>query len=96
MVTLSQADLGVCDLQKPVKHAAHFHPLAWEVFVTYICFVESETSSVPHMHPLTAEDLETAQAEAQRLLNLHSSAVAAHIFFGEDRLMTIQAERQAA
>lgn len=81
MVTLLQADLFGC-----------LRLREWSV--TYICFVESEISSVPHMHPLTAEDFETAQAEAQRILNLHSSAVAAHIFYGEDRLATIQAEQQ--
>lgn len=62
--------------------------------MTYICFVESHLSDVPHMEPLSATDLETAQAEAERLLKSHSSGVAAHIVLGEERLATIRADRQ--
>ncbi len=62
--------------------------------MTYICFVESGISDVPHMEPLGAHDLEAAQQEAERLLKRHASGVAAHIFYGEERLATIKADRQ--
>ena len=67
-----------------------------EFLVNYICFVESDLSSVPHMHPLTSEDLEAAEAEAGRLLAMHSSGVAAHIFCGEERLATVKAAHRKA
>lgn len=57
--------------------------------MTYFCFIESEILSVPHMEPLLAQTNEEAIAEAADLMGLHSSAIAAHVFRGEDRVGTI-------
>ena len=60
--------------------------------MTYICFIESTILSVPHMEPLTATDADEAREEARRLLRLHASGIAAHIFAGEERVHTIRVE----
>ena len=57
--------------------------------MTYFCFIECEILSVPHMEPLSAEDRETAMTEAKDLMGLHSSAIAAHVFHGEERVGTV-------
>ena len=64
--------------------------------MTYICFVESDISSVPHMEPLAADSLGAAMLETEHLLKRHSSAVRAHIVRGEERLATVKADRQTA
>lgn len=57
--------------------------------MTYFCFVESTDSDVPHMEPLEAVDTPNALEEARRLLSIHSSGIAAHVFFGGERVETI-------
>ncbi|MBX3476867.1 MAG: hypothetical protein KF910_04620 [Brevundimonas sp.] len=58
--------------------------------MTYFCFIESDILSVPHMEPLAAETVEEARAEAVQLLAHHASAVAAHVFFGDERVHSIR------
>ena len=60
--------------------------------MTYICFIESDILSVPHMEPLSALTLDDAREEARRLLSTHSSGIAAHVFAGEDRVISLRAE----
>lgn len=64
--------------------------------MTYFCFIESDTLSVPHMEPLAARTADEARLEAQALLRQHASGVAAHVFLGEDRIHSLQADEQAA
>ena len=59
--------------------------------MTYFCFVESSILSVPHMEPLSAATNEDARQEAIALMRRHDSALAAHIFLGEDRIDSILA-----
>lgn len=59
--------------------------------MTYFCFIESDILSVPHMEPLAAE----AREEAVQLLAHHASAVAAHVFFGEERVHSIRVGQDA-
>ena len=56
----------------------------------YLCFVESEILTVPHMEPLAADNERDAAEEARRLLATHSSGIAAHVFFGEMRVATVR------
>ena len=60
--------------------------------MTYICFVESTVMSVPHMEPLGAVTADEAREEARRLLRQHASGVAAHVFFGEERIHSVRAD----
>lgn len=60
--------------------------------LTYICFVESDTLSVPHMEPLSALTPEEAREEARRLLGRHASGVAAHVYLGDKRIHSLQAD----
>ena len=64
--------------------------------MTYICFVDLKTHSVPHMEPLSAQTPEEAFEEAVRLLRQHRSGVAAHVFHGERRLHSIHADQASA
>lgn len=64
--------------------------------MTYICFVESDTRSVPHMEPLAALTAEEARDEALRLLKRHASGKAAHVFKGEERVHSLHADEHAA
>lgn len=64
--------------------------MVWEQAVTYFCFIESNVQSVPHMEPLSAETADEAAREAERLMAQHANAVAAHVFLGEQRLMSLQ------
>ena len=57
--------------------------------MTYICFVESDILSVPHMEPLSARTLDEAREEARRLLASHASGIAAHVFAGEERVISL-------
>lgn len=57
--------------------------------MTYFVFIESDAFTVPHMEPLLATDSEDAMAEARDLMGLHFSAIAAHVFKGDDRIGTI-------
>lgn len=57
--------------------------------MTFICFVETATSSVPYMEPLPVDTLEEARAHARRLLDEHRAPVAAHIFNGDEPLETL-------
>jgi len=41
------------------------------------------------MEPLEAVDTPNALEEARRLLSIHSSGIAAHVFFGGERVETI-------
>lgn len=63
--------------------------------MTYICFVESDILSVPHMEPLSARSDEEAREEARRLLRQHASGIAAHVFKGEERVHSLQADDRA-
>lgn len=60
--------------------------------MTYICFIECARSSVPHMEPLSADDAGTALEKARRLMAEHSSAIAAHVFDGDERIATLTAD----
>lgn len=60
--------------------------------MTYLCFVESEILSVPHMEPLEARTAEEAAAEARDLLRRHASGVAAHVFHGDVRVASVRRE----
>lgn len=62
--------------------------------MTYFCFIESEILTVPHMEPLLATAHEDAIVEARDLMGLHSSAIAAHIFDGEERVATVRPDGQ--
>jgi hypothetical protein len=57
--------------------------------VTYICYIESRLSSVPHMEPLSVEDAETAVEKTRRLMSEHPNAIAAHVFKGDERIATL-------
>lgn len=57
--------------------------------MTFICFIESNVSSAPHMEPLMASGVREAIEEARGLMAQHSSAIAAHIFLGDERVETI-------
>lgn len=63
--------------------------------MTYFCFIESDILSVPHMEPLAAETPEEAREEAVQLLAHHASAVAAHVFFGDERVHSIRVGQDA-
>lgn len=41
--------------------------------MTYLCFVDLEGSSTPHMEPLDAVDLASAEREAKAVLRRHAS-----------------------
>lgn len=58
--------------------------------MTYFCFIESAILSVPHMEPLAAVTPEEAQAEARKLLSLHGSGLAAHVFEDDERILTVR------
>lgn len=64
--------------------------------MTFICFIESEGSSVPHMEPMTADNLATALVEARRMLGTHSRPLAAHVFKDDQRVETIIPDRSSA
>lgn len=59
--------------------------------MTYFCFIESSTSSTPHMEPLVSDLPDDAIGEATDLMRLHSSAIAAHVFFGDERVASVVA-----
>lgn len=42
------------------------------------------------MEPLVSENADAALAEASELMALHSSALRAHVFNGEERVGTVQ------
>lgn len=56
----------------------------------YLCFIESDILSVPHMEALIADDPASAEAEAAELLARHFSGYAAHVFCGDQRIATIR------
>ncbi|NBW12415.1 MAG: hypothetical protein EBR82_30730, partial [Caulobacteraceae bacterium] len=60
--------------------------------VTYVCFIETRTSAVPHMERMVSLTLSEAVQEARDLMRLHASARAGHIFKGDHRLETVIAE----
>lgn len=64
--------------------------------MSYICLIETESSSVPHMEPLMADDLPEARNHAVRLLRQHGKPVAAHIFLGDKRLETVTVDTLGA
>ena len=64
--------------------------------MTYFCFIESDILSTPHMEPLTAETLDDAAEEARRLMRNHASAIAAHVFEGDERISSIRLEFRPA
>jgi hypothetical protein len=58
--------------------------------VTFFCFIESALSDVPHMEPLSAEDPAGAAAEARRLLSRHASGRVAHVYLGDNLVVTVR------
>jgi hypothetical protein len=64
--------------------------------MTYFCFVESSLVGVQHMQPLEAESVDAARAEAEALMLHHASAYAAHIFAGDEHVLTIRAPEIAS
>lgn len=60
--------------------------------MTYCVFIESDVLTVPHMEPLLATNSEDAMAEARDLMGLHFSAIAAHVFKGEERIGTVRSD----
>lgn len=58
--------------------------------MAYFCFIESEGRSIPHMEALDADDPSTALQEAKRLMAQHARVVAAHVFEGDRRLLSIE------
>lgn len=60
--------------------------------MTYFCFIESDILSVPHMEPLTADNLDDAREEARRLLASHASGIAAHVLKDDEKVLTLRAE----
>lgn len=64
--------------------------------MTYFCFIESDSTSVPHMEPLTADTLDAARDEARRLLATHVSGVAAHVFEDDRKILSLRAEPRGA
>lgn len=83
---LSPAPLAV---ERDRHRTPHTPALDWGRTVTYFCFIESKLSSVPHMEPLPVDDAETAIEKTRRLMSEHPSAVAAHVFRGEERIATL-------
>lgn len=59
--------------------------------MTYFCFIESDILTVPHMEPLSADTSEDAVKEALNLMRQHASALAAHVFLGEERIASVPA-----
>lgn len=84
---LSLANAGAWE--RSAADAAHSRLVTWGNAVTFICFVETETSSVPYMEPMPVDTLEEARAHARRLLEDHRAARAAHIFNGDEPLETL-------
>ncbi len=63
--------------------------------MTYICFIESTLSSVPHMEPLLVDDAESALARTRRLMAEHASVTVAHVFRGDVRIATLTPDQGA-
>lgn len=61
--------------------------------MTYICFIECASSSVPYMEPLQDDDTETAMRTTRRLMSEHPTAIAAHLFLNEKRIATLTVGR---
>ncbi|MET4684893.1 hypothetical protein [Brevundimonas faecalis] len=61
--------------------------------MTYFCFVESIILGIPHMEPLDAQTDEEAVVEAEALLKSHFSGIAAHVFLGEERVISIRQDQ---
>ena len=59
--------------------------------MTYFCFIESDILTVPHMEPLSADTSEDAVNEALQLMRQHASALAAHVFLGDQRIASLPA-----
>ncbi len=57
--------------------------------MSFICYVETRTSTVPHMEALPVDTLAEARLHARRLLTQHRKPVAAHIFHDDERVDTI-------
>ncbi|MDQ8027394.1 MAG: hypothetical protein REJ23_01610 [Brevundimonas sp.] len=60
--------------------------------MTYMCFIESDILTVPHMEPLAAASDAAARQEAAQLLEQHRSGFAAHVFLEDRRICTVRAE----
>jgi hypothetical protein len=59
----------------------------------YFCFIERDIMGTPHMEPLSAETDEQAMSQAEALLRLHASGIAAHVLRDEMRIGTVRAAR---
>ncbi len=57
--------------------------------MTFICFVESDNSDVPHMEPLRATTFADARVEARKLLAGHATGIIANVFEGERRILSV-------
>ena len=64
--------------------------------MTYFCFIESSILHVPHMEPLVSENPEDAREEARELMALHTNALAAHVFHGDQRIATVMPDENEA
>lgn len=64
--------------------------------MTYFCFIESAILSVPHMEPLAATTNDEALLESVQLMRQHSSAIAAHVLLGENRIGSVMASDASA
>ncbi|MFC5346179.1 hypothetical protein ACETK8_15325 [Brevundimonas staleyi] len=60
--------------------------------MTYFCFIESSILSVPHMEPLAASTHDEAVNEALALMRLHGSAIAVHVFLGDEKVASALAD----
>jgi hypothetical protein len=61
--------------------------------MTYICFVESDILSVPHMEPLAAGSDAEAHDEATEVLLQHHSGIAAQVFVGDRLVCTVRPDQ---
>ncbi|CAL1690421.1 hypothetical protein MMB232_00544 [Brevundimonas subvibrioides] len=56
----------------------------------YFCFIERDIMGTPHMEALDAESEAEARAQAEALLQTHTSGIAAHILLDDVRIATIR------
>lgn len=58
--------------------------------MTFICYIDRQDSTTPHMAPLSAETLERAHEEARALLAFHASGRRARIYQGDREVATVE------
>lgn len=57
--------------------------------MVYFCFIEYAALSVPYMQPLEADNIDGAKLEAEALFERHSAGYVAHIYDGDDRVVSV-------